>query len=53
LSLRHGDIAQVFGVTRETVTRAMKELRDKRLICNKGPSVVIVNKQALEAMVGT
>lgn len=53
LSLRHGDIAQVFGVTRETVTRAMKELRDKNLICNKGPSVLIVNKQALEAMVGT
>jgi CRP/FNR family cyclic AMP-dependent transcriptional regulator len=51
LTLSHEEIAQVLGVTRETVTRALKELRDKNLICTKGPSVLIVNKPALAAMV--
>lgn len=53
LTLSHEEIAQVIGVTRETVTRALKELRDKNLICTKGPSILIVNKPALAAMVGS
>jgi CRP/FNR family transcriptional regulator, cyclic AMP receptor protein len=51
LSLTHEEIAQVVGVTRETVTRALTELRTKMLISTKGPSVLIRNKSALEAMV--
>ncbi|MGZ4733187.1 MAG: Crp/Fnr family transcriptional regulator [Terriglobales bacterium] len=51
LSLTHEEIAQVVGVTRETVTRALTELRTKMLISTKGPSVLIRNKPALEAMV--
>jgi len=51
LSLTHEEIAQVVGVTRETVTRALTELRNKMLISTKGPSVLIRNKPALEAMV--
>jgi CRP/FNR family transcriptional regulator, cyclic AMP receptor protein len=51
LSLTHEEIAQVLGVTRETVTRALTELRTKMLISTKGPSVLIRNKPALEAMV--
>ena len=50
LSLTHEEIAQVIGVTRETVTRALTELRAKMLISTKGPSVLIRNKVALEAM---
>jgi CRP/FNR family transcriptional regulator, cyclic AMP receptor protein len=46
LTLSHEGIAQV-------VTRALKELRAKNLICMKGPSVLIVNKPALAAMVAT
>jgi CRP-like cAMP-binding protein len=38
-------------VTRETVTRALAELRTKMLISTKGPTVVIRNKAGLEAMV--
>ena len=38
-------------MTRETVTRALTELRTKMLISTKGPSVLIRNKPALEAMV--
>lgn len=51
LSLTHEEIAQVVGVTRETVTRALTELRTKMLISTKGPSVLIRDKSALEAMV--
>jgi CRP/FNR family transcriptional regulator, cyclic AMP receptor protein len=51
LSLTHEEIAQVVGVTRETVTRALTELRSKMFISTKGPSVLIRNKPALEAMV--
>jgi CRP/FNR family transcriptional regulator, cyclic AMP receptor protein len=51
LTLTHEEIAQVVGVTRETVTRALTELRAKMLISTKGPSVLIRNKPALEAMV--
>jgi CRP/FNR family transcriptional regulator, cyclic AMP receptor protein len=51
LSLTHEEIAQVVGLTRETVTRTLAELRSKRLISTKGPSVLIRNAPALEAMV--
>ncbi|HEX3354216.1 MAG TPA: Crp/Fnr family transcriptional regulator [Terriglobales bacterium] len=51
LSLTHEEIAQVVGVTRETVTRSLTELRNKMLISTKGPSVLIKNRSALEAMV--
>jgi CRP/FNR family transcriptional regulator len=47
LTLTHEEIAQVVGVTRETVTRALAELRTKMLISTKGPSVLIRNKPAL------
>jgi CRP-like cAMP-binding protein len=50
LTLTHEEIAQVVGVTRETVTRALAELRTK-MISAKGPSVLIRNKPALEAIV--
>ena len=49
--LTHEEIAQVVGVTRETVTRSLTELRTKMLISTKGPSVLIKNRSALEAMV--
>ena len=51
LSLTHEEIAQVVGLTRETVTRGLTELRHKNLISTKGPSIVIRDKTALEAMV--
>lgn len=51
LSLTHEEIAQVVGLTRETVTRGLAELRHRSLISTKGPSVLIRNRPALEAMV--
>jgi CRP/FNR family transcriptional regulator, cyclic AMP receptor protein len=50
LNLTHEEIAQVVNVSRETVTRALTELRNKDLISTKGPSVVILNKSALETL---
>lgn len=51
LRLKQEEIAQVVGVTRETVARALRKLRDKKLITINGASVLIMNKPALEAMI--
>jgi CRP/FNR family cyclic AMP-dependent transcriptional regulator len=51
LSLTHEEIAQVVGVTRETVTRGLAEFRHRSLISTKGPSVLIRDRTALEAMI--
>jgi CRP/FNR family transcriptional regulator, cyclic AMP receptor protein len=51
LSLTHGEIAQMIGVSRETVTRLLGELRDKRIIQLKGANLLIKSKSALEEMV--
>jgi CRP/FNR family transcriptional regulator, cyclic AMP receptor protein len=51
VALTHEEIAQIVGVSRETVTRTLSDLRHKSLIPTKGPTVVICNKPALEAMV--
>jgi CRP/FNR family transcriptional regulator len=51
LSLTHGEIAQMIGVSRETVTRLLGELRDKRIIQLKGSTLLIKSNAALEEMV--
>ena len=51
LRLTHEEIAQVIGVSRETVTRSLSELRTKMVIATKGPHVLIRDRSALEAMV--
>jgi len=51
LSLTHGEIAQMIGVSRETVTRLLGELRGKGIIRLKGSNLLIKSKAALEGMV--
>jgi CRP/FNR family cyclic AMP-dependent transcriptional regulator len=51
LSLTHGEIAQMIGVSRETVTRLFGGFRDKGIIQLKGATLLIRNKAALEEMV--
>lgn len=51
VALTHEEIAQIVGVSRETVTRTLSDLRHKSLITTKGPTVLIRDKSALEAMV--
>ena len=50
LSLTHEEIAQVVGLTRETVTRGFSEFKSLNLISTKGPTVLIRNKTGLEVM---
>jgi CRP-like cAMP-binding protein len=51
LALTHAEIAQMIGVTRETVTRLLGELRSKGVIQLKGSNLVIRDIEALEDMV--
>ena len=48
LSLTHEEIAQIVGLTRESVTRGLAEFRHRSLISTKGPSILIRNKPALK-----
>jgi len=50
LPLTHEEIAEVVGVSRETVTRTLSELKSKSLISVKGPAFVIRDKHALETL---
>jgi CRP/FNR family transcriptional regulator len=51
LLMTHEDISQLIGTSRETVTRLLKEFREKKIITIKGSSLTIHNKAALEALV--
>jgi CRP/FNR family transcriptional regulator, cyclic AMP receptor protein len=53
LSLTHGEIAQMIGVSRETVTRLLGEFRSKGIIQLKGANLLIKDKAALEGMVNS
>lgn len=53
LSLTHDEIAQMIGVSRETVTRLIAEFRLKRMIKLKGSNLFVSNKAALEEMVNS
>ncbi len=48
--MTHEEMAQRIGSSRETVTRLISELRRKRLIRVEGPSLIIQDRPALEAL---
>lgn len=50
IPLKHEEIAQMVGVSRETVTRTLTELKHKALITMKGPAMLIHDKSALKAL---
>jgi len=51
ITLTHGEMAQMIGVSRETMTRLLGEFRNKGLVQLNGSNLVIKNKAALESMV--
>jgi CRP/FNR family transcriptional regulator len=53
LSFTHGEIAQMIGVTRETVTRLLGELRADGVIQLKGADLIVKDQAALDAMVNS
>ncbi|MGE0885349.1 MAG: Crp/Fnr family transcriptional regulator [Blastocatellales bacterium] len=50
-SLTHGEVGQMIGASRETVTRLLGEWRMRGIIQIKGSNLFIANKQALEEIV--
>src|SRR6185369_198276 len=51
LLMTHEDISQLIGTSRETVTRLLKEFREKRILSIKGASLTVHDRAALEALV--
>jgi len=49
-SMTHEEMAQRIGASRETVTRLLSHLKRKQLIRLDGPTLVIRNRDALEAL---
>jgi CRP/FNR family transcriptional regulator len=47
----HEEMAQMIGASRETVTRLIGQLKKKQWVRQEGPTLVIRNRSALEAMV--
>jgi CRP/FNR family cyclic AMP-dependent transcriptional regulator len=51
LGLTHGEIAEIIGVSRETVSRLFSDFKSKQLIQSSGSALIIRDKSALERMV--
>jgi CRP/FNR family cyclic AMP-dependent transcriptional regulator len=49
--MTHQDISQLIGTSRETVTRLLKEFREREIVSIKGSSLTVHNRGALEALV--
>jgi CRP/FNR family transcriptional regulator len=50
--LRHEDLAEYAGISRETVTRVLADFRIKGIIENEGHRMTLVNPAALQKIVG-
>ncbi len=48
--MTHEEMAQRIGSSRETVTRLLRDLREKHLIRLDGPTLVIRDRVALQAL---
>ena len=49
--LTHEEIAQMIGTTRETVTRLLSDFKRRKIIDVKGSTLLVSNRNDLEAMV--
>ena len=49
----HEEIAEMIGVSRETVTRALRYFRENDLVTLKGSELLIHDRQRLRAVIGT
>lgn len=53
ITYTHEDIAQMIGTSRETVTRILKNFKDRKLIKRKGSELIIPDRSKLEAVIGS
>jgi len=51
LPLTQCEIGELLGVSRESVTRALSQLRNHHLVVMKGSTLTIPNRAALESFV--
>ena len=51
LRLTHGEIGQMMGISRETVTRVFADFRKQRLIQQNGSTLVISDRVALKSLI--
>lgn len=52
ISYTHEEIAEMIGTSRETVSRLLKNFRERKLITLKGSDLVIHDKRRLESIAG-
>lgn len=52
LPLTHEEIAEFIGTTRETVTRTLSEFKHRQLVALNGSTLMISNREVLEAIGG-
>jgi CRP/FNR family transcriptional regulator, cyclic AMP receptor protein len=52
ISYTHEEIAEMIGSSRETVTRILKDFKDRQLITLKGSDLIIHDRQKLDATIG-
>ncbi len=52
LTLTHEEIGQLIGTSRETITRALGEFKNRRWIAIKGTSLLVKNFAALQKLAG-
>lgn len=48
----HEEMAEMIGTSRETITRLLKDFRERQIISLKGADLYIHSKKGLEAMIG-
>ncbi|HEX2640604.1 MAG TPA: helix-turn-helix domain-containing protein, partial [Pyrinomonadaceae bacterium] len=53
ITFSHEDIAEMIGTSRETVTRLLKNFRERGLITIKGADLVVRSCHTLEHSIGT
>ena len=52
ISYTHEEIAEMIGTSRETVTRILKDFRNRKLISLKGSDLIIHDEKRLDAIIG-
>lgn len=51
LLMTHEDIAQMIGASRETVTRLLRDFRERKIVTVRGAALTVHDRAALEGMV--
>lgn len=52
LSYTHEEISEMIGTSRETVTRILKDFRDRKLISVNGDELIVLDRNKLDATIG-